>query len=184
MLYLLFACAQEPTLTDTADEAGFVTATINPETDRVAQIEPSRYLGDWYEQAAVNIGPQARCTGTKANYSLADDGTIVVLNSCFLDSLDGQYNEVEGSAEAVDDSFSHLLVTFFGSFSANYYVYDADGKTSEAPYEWAVVTSDGGAIWVLTREQNADAILLEDIYARLDERGIDSSTLKRTLQPE
>ena len=48
--------------------------------------------------------------------------------------------------------------------------------------EWAVVTSDGGAIWVLTK-QNVDALLLEDIYARLDERGIDSSTLKRTLQP-
>lgn len=181
MITLFIACTQQPT--DTAINEGDFFSEVNKITDRVESIEPERYFGTWFEQASIGTGVQARCTGTQASYTPNDDDTILVKNFCFIDSLEGEYNEVTAIAEAVDDSFSHLLVTFFGSFEANYYIYEIDGYYSADPYEWAIVTSDSGALWILTRDQQIEDSFLNKLYNRLDERGWDTSEINRTIQP-
>ena len=161
-----------------------VFAPLGDENYRVDQIEPSRYLGLWYEFAAIPSGVQARCTATTAEYSLVDEETIGVLNKCRIDEIDGPLSEIEGTATPVDDRFSHLDVRFFSSFTADYYVVEADGQESEQPYEWAVVsTYNDTVLWILSREPQMDSERYQIILDRLAERELPFEKLVETQHP-
>ena len=72
------------------------SCALGESNERVAQLEPERYLGLWYEIATVPAGQQARCTGTTATYSSIDATTIGVRNQCYIDLLDGPLNSIDG----------------------------------------------------------------------------------------
>ena len=183
-MWLFFlACTEmkeEVTPEEEVPEAVF--AALGEEEYRVAQIEPTRYLGLWYEYAGIPSGFQSRCTATTAEYSLIDDETIGVHNECRIDELDGSLSQVDGTATPVDDRFSHLEVQFFSSFSADYYVVEADGQDTDAPYEWAVVSTINDAVlWVLSRTPTMSQERYDMIYDRLVERGLPAEDLVETL---
>jgi apolipoprotein D and lipocalin family protein len=48
----------------------------------VAQIDQSRYLGTWYEQARLPNSFEEGCQRATAEYGLRDDGLISVVNTC------------------------------------------------------------------------------------------------------
>ena len=150
----------------------------------VVAVDAERYLGVWYEIASTPSPQQAMCTGTTAEYSLRDDGTVNVLNRCFLESLDGQLNEIEGFARFVDDSGARLMVDFGFGFEAPYNIVELDGSTGDAPYEFAVVSSPGFALWVLARTPQVDADLYDVLVERAEGRGLPAADLIETLQPE
>lgn len=184
---LFFACqpSVEPRLEDSAlvTEPETTFALLGDDSYRVAQIDPQRYLGLWYEIATVPAGQQARCTGTTANYTSIDETTIGVLNECYIDSLEGPLSSINGTATPVDERFSHLLVNFGGTFSADYLVIEADGSVGNDPYSFAVVSSYGDAIlWILYREPEMPVDLYETIIDRLEERDLDTSRLNMTVQ--
>lgn len=150
----------------------------------VVSVDAARYLGVWYEIASTPSPQQALCTGTTAEYSLRDDGDINVLNRCYLDSLEGNLNEIEGSARFVDESGARLLVDFGFGFEAPYNIVDLDGSGGDAPYGFAVVSSPGFALWVLARTPQVDGELYDLLIERADGRGLPASELIETLQPE
>ena len=49
-----------------------------------------------------------------------DDGDIRVLNRCYLGSLDGSLNEIEGKASTLDDTYARLLVDFDLGFDLDF----------------------------------------------------------------
>lgn len=186
---ILGACQapQSPEASDSAsasDESP-VFAPLGDSEYRVAQLEPERYLGLWYEIATVPAGQQARCTGTTATYTSIDETTIGVHNECYIDALDGPLNSIDGTATPADERFSHLLVTFGGAFTADYFIIEVDGSTGAEPYNFAVVSSfDDAILWILHRSPQMDSALFETIIARLEEREIDTSRLALTVQVE
>ena len=162
-----------------------VFASLGANDYRVEQIEPTRYLGLWYEYAAIPSGMQSRCTATTAEYSLIDDETIGVHNECRIDDLDGTLSQIDGTATPVDDRFSHLKVQFFSSFSADYYVVEADGQDTDEPYEWAVVsTVNDSVLWVLSRTPTMSQERYDLIYDRIVARGLPAEKLVETLHFE
>ena len=76
----------------------------------VEQLEPSRYLGLWYEIATTPSQQQSACSGTTAEYSLIDEGTIGVTNRCRIGGLDGGLSRIDGTARVLDDTYARLLV--------------------------------------------------------------------------
>jgi apolipoprotein D and lipocalin family protein len=150
----------------------------------VAQVEPARYLGLWYEIATSPSQQQQWCTGTTAEYSLIDEETIGVLNRCYVGSLDGNLNQIEGTARPIDDTYARLLVDLGVGFEAPYQIVELDGSTGEEPYAYAAVSSMGSQTWILARSPELDPEIRDEIWTRLDERGIDISELIDTEHGE
>jgi lipocalin len=184
ILNFLFACADFSAPAEEPSVPAAVFAPLGDEEYRVAQIDPERYLGLWYEFAAIPAGVQARCTATTAEYTLLDQETIGVHNECHLDTTDGTLSQVDGTATSEDDRFSHLKVSFFSSFQADYYVVEADGRETSEPYDWAVVsTFDDAVIWVLSRTPDMNEDRYDLIMERLEERALPVDKIVETEHP-
>lgn len=135
----------------------------------VAEVDLARYAGTWYEQAHLPMFFQRKCVAdTTADYSLAPDGTVAVVNRCR--KADGSFNEVRGVARKVDGRSSTLEVRFAPRWLSwlpmvwgDYWVIALD----EADYQWAMVGApDADYLWILSRTPRLD----QDVRARLVEQ--------------
>ena len=61
-------------------------------------VDLTRYQGLWYEIARFPNRFEEGCVGVTAEYTLADDGSVTVLNTCRKDTLDGPVTTAEGVA--------------------------------------------------------------------------------------
>lgn len=181
---IVLACAPEQ-IEEESIVAPAVFAELGEDSYRAARVEPARYLGLWYEFAAIPSGPQARCTATTAEYTLVAEETIGVRNECHLDEIDGPLSQIDGTATPVDDRYSHLKVSFFSSFEADYYVVELDGQESEEAYEWAVVsTFNDMVLWVLSRTPDMSPERYDLILDKLEERELPIDKLVETEHPK
>ena len=181
----LFHCAPPPVLEEAEPPPPAVFAPLGSREYRVDQVEAERYLGLWYEYAAIPAGMQARCTATTAEYTLLEDGIIGVHNECRIDTLDGSLSQVDGTATPVDERLSHLKVQFFSNFSADYFIVELDGQEGEDPYEWAVVsTFNDSVLWILSRTPTMDQERYEMILDTLEARELPVDKLVETLHFE
>lgn len=84
---LLAACTSQP---------DYRASDSTPPT--VPSVDLDRYAGLWYEIARYPNGFERNCTGVTAEYGLNSDGTVLVTNTCFKGSLDGEKTVAEGKA--------------------------------------------------------------------------------------
>jgi apolipoprotein D and lipocalin family protein len=150
-----------------------------PPLEVVSFVDLKRYAGEWYEIARYPHRFQKGCVGSKATYSLRDDGKITVLNECYKGSFNGKIRRAKGKAWVVDEKTNaKLKVSFFWPFSGDYWIIDL-GKE----YEYAVVGHpDRTYLWVLSRTKTMDAEVYEKILERLEEKGYDTSRLIKSVQ--
>ncbi len=163
-----------------SEEAAFLPYADDGQS--VAELEPERYLGLWYEIATTPSFIEAGCTGTTAEYGVVDDDTISVYNRCYLGSLDGEVNEIEGTADFADDSYARLLVDFGFGFAAPYNVVELDGAGGEEPYRYAAVNSSGFQIWILSRTPTLDPAIYDALVERMAAQGLKTDELVMTEQ--
>jgi apolipoprotein D and lipocalin family protein len=145
----------------------------------VPVVDLDRYAGEWYEIARFPHRFQEGCVGSRATYSLRDDGKITVLNQCYEGSFTGRLRTAKGTARVADrNTNAKLRVSFFWPFSGDYWIIDL-GKD----YDYAVVGHpDRTYLWILSREKKMDETLYRDILGRLTAQGYDTTKLIRTLQ--
>ena len=186
MIFILLQACSSPDSTDTSSleaevqEQRFVSLADDGES--VISLNPERYLGLWYEVATTPGMQQQNCVGTTATYGLIDEVTIEVVNKCWLGSFDGNENQIQGTATAIDDSYARLLVDFNFGFEAPYNVVELDGSSGDEPYQFAAVSSYT-ALWILSRTPDIDEALLEELLERLDERELPIDRLEYTEHP-
>jgi apolipoprotein D and lipocalin family protein len=151
-----------------------------PPLQTVAHVELPRYLGTWYEIASFPQSFQRGCTATTATYSLRDDGDIDVLNRCRKDSLEGPESTALGRARVVERTTNAKLeVSFFGPFWGDYWVINLADD-----YSFAVVGHPSrDYLWILARAPSLPDSTYQNILAKLQAQGYESSRLVRTLQP-
>ena len=83
----------------------------------VPYVDLNRYTGTWYEIARYPNSFQEGCVGSKATYTLRDDGKISVLNECYDKAFDGRIKSAKGKAWVADKvTNAKLRVSFFGLF--------------------------------------------------------------------
>ncbi|AVM02258.1 lipocalin [Gordonia iterans] len=128
----------------------------------VDKLDVERYLGTWWQQAAIPGFYSIRCArDTSARYGLIDETTISVDNTCI--SSTGARDGVRGRAKVVDpESRAQLSVSFPDvPFSVdphdrpNYVVaWVASGNDPDGPYEYAIVGDpDRLSGFILTRDR-------------------------------
>ena len=162
--------------------AGCSTSTTErlglPPLETVPRVDLARYVGTWYEIAAIPQSFQEGCVATTATYTLRADGDIDVLNRCRKDTLDGPEKSARGRARVVDGATNAKLeVSFFRPFWGDYWIVDLG-----ADYEYAVVGHPGrDYLWILGRAPTMPEATYEGILVRLKEKSYDTLRLKRTL---
>ncbi|MXO63762.1 lipocalin family protein [Qipengyuania oceanensis] len=157
------------------------TAVPNP----AKPVSTTAYLGKWYEYGRYEAPFQKGCEGVTAEYSMRDDGTIKVVNSCYKGSLDGEFDQSTGKAKIVEDSAgAKLKVSFFGPFYGDYWVLDRGPEGADGLYDWSIVGEPSGRyLWMLTREAQPDAATRTLLEQRVKELGYDWSLVRLTQQP-
>jgi apolipoprotein D and lipocalin family protein len=141
-------------------------------------VEIASYLGRWYEIARYEQGFQKDCDGVTADYSLRDDGSIKVVNTCRKPS--GKVTDAVGKAKVVDPATgSKLKVSFFGPFYGDYWVLDR-----AVDYSWAIVGEPSGRyLWLLSRQAGLSPAAKDALIARTRALGYDTGMLRITKQP-
>jgi apolipoprotein D and lipocalin family protein len=145
----------------------------------VPYVDLKRYLGTWYEIARFPNRFQEGCVGTKATYTLLEDGKMGVLNQCHKGTLEGEISSAKGKAWVVDpETNAKLKVSFFWPFTGDYWIIDLGEN-----YEYAVVGHPKRKyLWILSRKPEMDEGLYQHILEKLRSQFYDVSKLLKTLQ--
>ncbi len=162
------------TACNTTDHA---TESNLPALPTVNQVDVSRYLGTWYQQALIPNKFQAMCVSdTSATYLRDGDGLLVV-NQCRR--ADGQVEKAQGVAKIVEGSNNtKLRVSFFRPFYGDYWVLALDPG-----YNWVLVGEPKREFgWILSRQAKLDDATLNQILDRAVTLGYDKAVFKRSLQ--
>lgn len=162
-----------------------VYAPLLADGSTVASVDVDRYLGTWFEIGTYPIIWQQQCAATTATYSPREEGGLVVRNWCAIGAPDGEPFEFVGKAIPSDDTFARLEVSFFGDFSAPYWVLERDGVEGAEPYRWAIVggpTDD--TLWILARTPTLPDAILDPLLARIVERGYDTDAIVWTAHSD
>lgn len=148
--------------------------------DVVDKVDVNRYLGKWYEIALLPNSFQKGCNCTTAEYSLIDEETIRVVNTCRKDSVTGEIDQANGKAFIVDGTNNaKLRVQFFWPFRGDYWIIDLDKEN----YQYAVVgTPSRKYLWILSRTPKMDDELFNSLVEKCGTKGFDVSKLIRTDQ--
>ena len=158
-------------------------ATINGTNmkplETVNYVDLGRYTGKWYEIARYEHRFQKGCVGSKATYSLRDDGKICVVNECYDKSFSGKLRSVKGKAWVVDkETNARLKVSFFWPFAGDYWIIDLGEN-----YEYAVVGHPGRKyLWILSRTPEMDENTYNEILTRLENQDYDTTKLLKSNQ--
>ncbi len=154
----------------------FSTTAKREPLQTVSSVDIERYLGKWYEIAAIPQRFQRGCAATTAEYSLRDDGKIDVLNVCRLE--DGSIKRARGKAWVVDETNAKLKVRFFWPFTGDYWIIEL-----AEDYSYAVVGHpDRDYLWILSRTAEMSPALHEMLMQTIETKhGYDVSKIVRTL---
>jgi apolipoprotein D and lipocalin family protein len=145
----------------------------------VSHVDLNRYMGVWYEIARYPNSFQKGCVGSRATYTLMDDGKVSVLNECYDGSFSGKLRSAKGKAWVVDkETNAKLKVSFFWFFAGDYRIIDL-GKD----YEYAVIGHPKRKyLWILSRMKEMDNTVYEGILSLLRDKKYDISKLIKTAQ--
>ena len=163
--------------------AGCAAAPVYRDTDAqissAAAFDPARYAGRWYEIARYPVPFQDGCVAATADYSLRDDGTIGVVNTCRAGAVDGPVRRVEGQARVTGPGRLEVSFNSVPFVRAPYWVLWTDDT-----YETAVVgLPSGRAGWVLSRTPTIRPDRWKAALEVLDFNGYDTRRLIAGGQP-
>lgn len=158
---------------------GSAAGSRKDELEVVPAVDLSRYVGQWYEIARLPNRFQKKCADSvTANYTLRSDGKIQVVNRCRKPS--GEFTTATGKAKIVDKKTNaKLKVTFFWPFYGKYWILDLGPN-----YEYAVVGEPGrDYLWILSRTPQIDEALYQQLLAKMQARGFETTRMIRTAHP-
>ncbi len=149
------------------------------ELQTVPFVDVSRYAGKWYEIASFPQRFQKGCHCTTAEYTMTNDGYLIVENRCNKDAIDGKPSYIKGKAFVVKNTGNaKLKVQFFFPFRASYWIIALAGD-----YSYAVVSHPSRKyLWILSRSPRMESSVYTKIIAELKDKGLDTSKLVLTPQ--
>ena len=134
----------------------------------------NKYLGTWYEIARLDHSFERGLTKVTAEYSLRDDGGVMVINKGFSPA-EKRWKKAEGKAYFVrGQDEGYLKVSFFGPFYGSYVVFELDKEN----YQYAFVSSNNTSyLWLLARSPNVSKELLARFVRKSKALGFDTDSL-------
>jgi apolipoprotein D and lipocalin family protein len=149
----------------------------------VERVDLQRYVGRWYEIAAIPNFFQRNCArDTTADYALRDDGLVSVTNSCVEAS--GRVEQAQGVARIVDPATNARLEVSFVSllgvrlFWGDYWVIGLGED-----YEYALIgTPSRRWGWILARDPHSSEAQIQSWLTELTGQGYKPEDFVRTPQ--
>lgn len=140
----------------------------------VNNFELSRFSGTWYEIARLDHSFEEGLSKVSANYSMAEDATVKVVNKGF-NADKNQWSEAQGKAKFVgSEDIGHLKVSFFGPFYSSYIVFKLDHKN----YQYAYVAGyNHNYLWLLARTKTVSDTRKQDFINTAKAKGFDVQKL-------
>jgi apolipoprotein D and lipocalin family protein len=156
--------------------AALAVSAQNPHLKTASHVNLERYLGKWYEIAAIPQWFEKGCACTTANYSLNTDGTIMVTNTCIKE---GKTKIAVGKAFVTDKKTNaKLSVQFFWPFRGKYWIIDLDSD-----YNYVLVGHPNRKyLWILSRKPRLDQQSLNRLLSVATNQGFDTTQLVFTKQ--
>ena len=144
--------------------------TVQP----VTGFELERYLGKWYEVARLDHSFEKGLSQVTAEYSLREDGGVLVLNRGFSES-NNEWKEAEGKAYFVNsNSEGYLKVSFFGPFYGSYIIFELDHEN----YQYAFISGPSTKyLWLLSRTPLVGKEIIKKFIEMSNSRGFDTDSL-------
>lgn len=144
--------------------------------ETVKYVDVEKYLGKWYEIASFPQSFQKGCSCTTAEYSLNDNGSLKVVNSC---NVEGKRKTSTGKAFIKDKKTNaKLAVQFFWPFRGKYWIIDLADD-----YSYAVVGHPNREyLWILSRSSDMNKELYNALLQKVTSLGFDTSKLVVTDQ--
>ncbi len=167
---------------DTADDAddlellALQAATV-PELAVVSSVDASRYIGRWYQIAALPQPFNLSCNScVTAQYAVTSANTLSVFNACRVGSVTGDFNTISGSAFVNDATGARLSVSFFFPFTSPYHIIALADD-----YSHAMVGDPGrGSLFILSRSPTLATATYDALVARAAELGFPTTNLRLT----
>ncbi|MBC7465859.1 MAG: lipocalin family protein [Bdellovibrio sp.] len=160
--------------------------TEKKDVQTMPSVDLNKYLGTWYEVASIPQSFQKQCvSSSKAEYSMAEDGLIKVMNSCL--KATGEISSAEGRARVEDKvTNSKLKVTFVKlfkwvfPFGGNYWILDVDGG-----YTVALVGDPSREYaWILSRQPVLSTAAWIEAEKSFKAQGYDSCKILTSVQKD
>lgn len=184
LIAVLFSlCALTAVASDAAP--GNIGQSTNSALGTIPALDVPRYMGTWFEVAKFPNWFQRKCTGgTKAEYTLKNDGMVQVVNRCRIEN--GEVIEAVGAARQVGPATSPKLevrfapewLSFLPFVWGDYWVIDLDEH-----YQLVAVSEPRKEyLWILARTPTIDPSEYKKLLARLLQKGFDLRKLEVTKQ--
>ena len=138
-------------------------------TTTVTNLDLQKFMGRWYEIARLDNRFERGMTDVVAEYTLLNDGTIRIVNSGMRD---GKYHQTVGRGK-VSSEVGRLRVSFFMFFYSDYNILEMaqDGQ-------WVLVGGNSPKyLWILSREKQLPAEVINHIIGLARGRGYDTNAL-------
>ena len=138
-------------------------------TTTVTNLDLQKFMGRWYEIARLDNRFERGMTDVVAEYTLLDDGTIRIVNSGMRD---GKYHQTVGRGK-LSSEVGRLRVSFFLFFYSDYNILEIaqDGQ-------WVLVGGNSPKyLWILSREKQLPADVINHIIGLARGRGYDTNAL-------
>lgn len=155
---------------------GACTAQHMPPLATPAAVDLQQYMGTWYSIASIPKFFEKGCRCTQAEYTLNEDKTVTVRNSCLRNA---ERDVATGTARLrTPGDTSRLEVSFFGPFWGEYTIIHVSKD-----YEHAVVgAQDRDSLWILSRKPDMNESTLRNLENIARKQGFDISRLRRVDQ--
>jgi len=112
-------------------------------------LDPSRYVGRWYEVARLPNKLQADCVAATSDWSREPDGVFNVVQTCHMGNPRGPAKIWRGAGKIIDAlTNSRFRIGFFGGFvHMDYQVLDRGDD-----YSWCILTAANPRfLWIMSR---------------------------------
>lgn len=140
-------------------------------------IDLEKYMGTWYEIAAVPIHLQKDCFCTVANYRYQNN-TVEVTNAC-RKGADRHLSTASGKGKVVPNSNNaKLLISYIWPFKMKHWILYTDKN-----YQHAIVgTPNQDHVWILSRTPTITPQAFAQLKQIAAAKGYDVSQLQKTVQ--
>ena len=125
--------------------AGAAQATMNP----APAVDPTRYVGRWYEVARLPNKIQSDCVAATSDWSREPGGVFNVVQTCHMGAAKGPAKIWRGAGKIIDAvTNSRFRIGFFGGFVKMDYQILARGDD----YSWCILTAANPKfLWIMSR---------------------------------
>ena len=148
-------------------------ASIPKNAKAVKNFDIDRYLGTWYEIARFDFRFEKDLDNVSAQYSLNEDGNVIVLNSGY-NHKKAEWKKADGLAKfRGNKDVAELKVSFFGPFYAGYNVVALDES-----YQYALIAGKNlDYLWILSKTKSIPEEVKSNYLKIAEEIGYDTSKL-------